>query len=69
MLGKPYGLTDRSPPPRSSPPPSASLHSRRQRYPGYIARRRLSRKAAHEIACLEAIIEDYRAAAERERLL
>ena len=46
------------------------LKMRKQVYPRWVADRRLSEgKAAHELACMEDIVRDYRAAAEKERLL
>jgi hypothetical protein len=43
---------------------------RKHVYPNRIATNRMSAgKAAHEIACMEAIAADYRIAAEKERLI
>lgn len=48
---------------------------REVKYRKYVYERRVSEgqmsagKASHEIACMEAIANDYRAAAEKERLL
>jgi hypothetical protein len=43
---------------------------RKQVYPNRIETGRMSEgKAAHEIACMEAIAADYRTAAEKERLI
>ena len=45
------------------------LRLRQQVYPGRVYRGRMTRcKAAHEIAVMEAIVEDYRAAVEKEKL-
>jgi hypothetical protein len=46
------------------------LRLRRRNYHRFIATGRISvRKASYELAVMRAICEDYRAAAERERLL
>ena len=44
------------------------LANRQRAYPGRVQRRRMTAaKAVHELACMRAIVEDYRAAAEWER--
>lgn len=46
------------------------LMMRRNVYPRWIEHGKITAgKAAHEIACMEAIVEDYQPLAERERLL
>lgn len=46
------------------------LKMRKNVYPRWIAKGNMSEgKAAHEIACMESIVADYKAAAERERLI
>lgn len=46
------------------------LRLRRRNYHRYLATGRISvRKASYELAVMRAIVEDYRAAAERERLV
>lgn len=43
---------------------------RKRVYPRFIEDGRMSAgKAAHEVACMEAIAADYKAAAEKERLI
>lgn len=46
------------------------LNMRRKVYPRWISENKISAgKAAHEIACMQAIVEDYRAQTEKDRLL
>jgi hypothetical protein len=46
------------------------LKMRKRVYPRWVADRRMSEgQAAHEIAAMEAIVEDYQASAAKERLL
>lgn len=46
------------------------LMMRKRVYPRWVADRRISEgMAAHQIACMEAIVEDYKVAVEKERLL
>jgi hypothetical protein len=46
------------------------LAMRKATYPRWVEQGKFSAgKASHEIACIEAIIEDYQAMAEKERLL
>ncbi len=46
------------------------LKMRKHVYPRWVDQYKMSAgKAAHEIACMEAIVADYKAAAEKERLL
>ena len=46
------------------------LKMRRRVYPRWVEEGKLSEgRATHEIACMEAIAEDYRARAAKERLL
>jgi hypothetical protein len=46
------------------------LKMRKRVYPRWTAQDKMSEgKAAHEIACMEAIVSDYRIAAEKERLI
>lgn len=46
------------------------LKMRRRVYPRWVHDDRMSAgKAEHEIACMEAIVADYKAAAEKDRLL
>lgn len=45
------------------------LKMRKRVYPRWVEERRMSKEeAAHQIACMEAIIEDMRILAEKERL-
>ena len=45
------------------------LKMRRQVYPRWVARQKMSQEQAdHEIRCMEAIVEDYRTLAEKEPL-
>ena len=46
------------------------LKMRRQLYPRWVEEGKMSEgAAAHQLACMEDIVRDYRAAAEKERLL
>lgn len=46
------------------------LSMRRKCYPRWVDENKMSAgKAAHELACMESIVVDYHAAAEKERLL
>lgn len=46
------------------------LALRKRSYPKWVEEERMSAgKSAHEIACMEAIAEDYRLAVQKERLL
>lgn len=46
------------------------LKMRQRVYPRFISDKKMSAgKAAHEIAAIEAIVADYRAAVEKERLI
>jgi len=46
------------------------LKMRQRVYPRWVEDKKMSEgKAAHELACIEAIVSDYHAAAEKERLI
>lgn len=43
---------------------------RRRVYPAWVEKGRLSQKEAdHQVACMQSIVDDYRAQVEKERLL